>query len=76
MSTEQQPIESEKLTGISKRINKELEDLPFASHAAIVGILGVLIQHRQSVERGKQEEQARRAQLASQFAVPSAMVPQ
>ena len=63
--------ESAELTGTAKKFNKELEALPFESHAAIIGILGVLVQHRQAVERGRMEEQARIRELGMKFNVPS-----
>jgi len=67
--------ESIELVGIAKKLNKELEELCFESHAAVIGILGVLVQHRQAAIRGKAEEDARVRELAHKFNVPTMVAP-
>lgn len=63
--------------GVSKRLHKDLEELDLSSHAAVVGILTTLLQHRADCIRGKAAEEQRKAQIEQQFS-PGAlrMVPQ
>jgi hypothetical protein len=68
--------ESTTVLGIAKKFNKELEDVPLASHAAVVGILTTLMQHRADCERGKAIEEQRRQQLQQQFSPGIQMVRQ
>ncbi len=44
-------IASDIVFGTSKKINRELEDLPLQSHAAIINLLTTMMQHRQINEK-------------------------
>lgn len=60
---------TEKVSGISKKLAKELEDLPLQTHAAVVEILGVLLKHRHAnlqmlQQEAQQEIQQRQMDMA------------
>jgi hypothetical protein len=59
--------ETNTVLGIAKRLNKDLEDLPIASHAAVINILTTLLQHRADCEQSRAREEQRKAQIAAQF---------
>lgn len=60
-------VEGVTVLGIAKRMHKDLEDVDLSSHAAVVGILTTLLQHRADCMKSKAIEEQRKAQLEQQY---------
>lgn len=62
--TQPQHHTTEVILGISKKMNKELEELPLHEHATLITLLNSLMQMRQiamQIEQQKQQAEAQRA---------------
>ena len=62
-------VELERLSGIAKKIGKELEDLPLQTHATVIHMLQGFLNHRQLnlqmlQQQAKQEMQDKQMEMA------------
>jgi sRNA-binding protein len=51
-------IDSNRLLGIAKKLNAEMEALPLVAHGAVIGFLNTLANHREMAERQLNEAKA------------------
>lgn len=62
-------VENEKLFGMAKRIDKELNELPTLEHATMITMLNAVLQKRIQAEQRTKIEEQQQAKREAEFGI-------